>query len=50
MVGGWVALRVTGSLQWLFAALALGLVVYGVTVLAAVASGAWFRDAPAAKL
>ena len=37
-------------LQWLFAALALGLVVYGVTVLAAVASGAWFRDAPAAKL
>ncbi len=50
MVGGWVALRVTGSLQWLFAALALGLVVYGVTVLTAVASGAWFRDAPAAKL
>ena len=40
----------TGSLHWLFAALALGLVVYGVTVLTAVASGAWFRDAPAAKL
>jgi putative MATE family efflux protein len=50
MLGGWVALRVTGSLQWLFAALAFGLVVYGVTILAAVASGAWFRDAPAAKL
>jgi len=43
LVGGWLALRLTGSLQWLFAALALGLVVYGVTVLAAVASGAWFR-------
>ena len=32
--GGWLALRVTGSLHWLFAAIALGLVLYGVTVLA----------------
>jgi hypothetical protein len=30
--GGWVALRLTGSLNWLFAALALGLIVYGVTL------------------
>ena len=29
--------------RWLFAALALGMVLHGVTVLAAIASGAWFR-------
>jgi hypothetical protein len=33
----------TGSLQWLFAALALGLVAYGVTIALAIRSGAWFR-------
>jgi MATE family, multidrug efflux pump len=44
--GGWVALRLTGSLSWLFAALALGLVIYGVTVFAAVMSGAWFNHMP----
>ena len=43
--GGWLALRVTGSLHWLFAALALGLVVYGVSLIAAIGSGVWFaRD------
>jgi putative MATE family efflux protein len=41
--GGWLALRLTGSLTWLFAALALGLVVHGVTLLVAIGSGAWFR-------
>ncbi len=41
--GGWVALRLSGSLAWLFAALALALLVYGVTLAAATASGAWFR-------
>ena len=40
--GGWVALRLTGSLGWLFAALSLALVAYGVILCAAVASGAWF--------
>ncbi|MDE2298853.1 MAG: hypothetical protein KGL99_10655 [Burkholderiales bacterium] len=35
----------TGSLPSAFEALALALVVYGVTVATAVASGAWFRDA-----
>ena len=40
--GGWLALRLTGSLDWLFAALALGLIVYGVTLTAAILSGAWF--------
>jgi putative MATE family efflux protein len=44
IVGGWAALRLTGSLNWMFAALALGLVVYGVAVAAAIRSGAWFRS------
>ena len=41
--GGWIALRMTGSLGWLFAALSAALVIYGVTLSAAIASGAWFR-------
>jgi Na+-driven multidrug efflux pump len=41
--GGWLALSLTGSLNWLFAALALGLIVYGVMLTAAVRSGAWFN-------
>lgn len=41
--GGWLAWHLTGSLQWVFAALAVALVVYGVVVAGAVASGVWFR-------
>ncbi|MFE0756841.1 MATE family efflux transporter [Inquilinus sp. NPDC058860] len=41
--GGWLALRWTGSLDALFASLALGLAAYGLTMLGAIASGAWFR-------
>jgi putative MATE family efflux protein len=41
--GGWIALRLTGSLTFLFAALAIALVTYGVMLGAAVASGVWFR-------
>ena len=41
--GGYLALRATGSLTWLFAALAIGLMVQGLSVLAAVLSGAWFK-------
>ncbi len=40
--GGWALLAMTGSLTWLFAALALGLVIYGVVLTTAVASGRWF--------
>lgn len=43
--GGWLMLRLTGSLGWMFAALALGLVVYGLSLLVAVASGTWFKPA-----
>jgi Na+-driven multidrug efflux pump len=40
--GGWLALYITGSLNCLFAALAFGLIVYGVALTAAIMSGAWF--------
>jgi putative MATE family efflux protein len=40
--GGWLALRLTGSLNWFFAALAFALIVYGVMLTAAITSGAWF--------
>jgi putative MATE family efflux protein len=41
--GGWLVLQLTGSLDWLFAALTLALVVYGITITAAIASGVWFH-------
>ena len=48
--GGWITLRLSGSLTWLFAAIALSLLVYGVTLAAATASGVWFRTPRAARL
>jgi putative MATE family efflux protein len=42
--GGWLLMHVTGSLTWVFAALALGLAVMGLTIAIAVKGGAWFRD------
>ncbi len=41
--GGWLVMTLTGSLAWTFAVLALALVVYGATIVGAVASGSWFR-------
>jgi MATE family, multidrug efflux pump len=41
-IGGWLALRLTGSQAWLYAALAAGLVVYGVTIPSAILRGAWY--------
>lgn len=43
--GGWIALTATGSLGWVFVALASGLVAYGLLISAAVAAGAWFKSA-----
>lgn len=43
VAGGWAALALTGSLTWVFAALALALVAYGVMIVSIIASGAWFR-------
>ncbi len=44
--GAWGVLRFTGSLWGAFAFLAIALVLYGVIVLTAVASGSWFRSRP----
>jgi putative MATE family efflux protein len=41
--GGWAVVAATGSLPWAFAALGLALVVYGMTLASAVASGAVLR-------
>jgi putative MATE family efflux protein len=40
---GWIAMRLTGRLEALYAGLALGLAVYGVTVATAVWRGVWFE-------
>jgi putative MATE family efflux protein len=39
--GGWLALRLTGSEGWLFAALAVGLVLYGILIPVSIVRGAW---------
>ena len=41
--GGWLALRLTGEVNWIFAAVAAGLVVYGASLSVMIARGAWFR-------
>jgi MATE family, multidrug efflux pump len=41
--GGWLVVALTGSLVGAFAVLALALVVYGITIVSAIASGSWFR-------
>ena len=38
----WLAFPLTASLNWLFAALAFGLIVYVVALTTAITSGAWF--------
>jgi Na+-driven multidrug efflux pump len=48
--GGALALYATGSLHGLFAALAAGLVVYGVTLVAAIRAGVWFERSERAQL
>ncbi len=48
--GGWLVLQLTGSMAWLFAALSLGLVVYGATITVAIAAGVWFRGEERAAL
>lgn len=41
--GGWLVLRVTGSLDLMFMALSAALLAYGAILTGAVASGGWFR-------
>jgi putative MATE family efflux protein len=42
VAGGYLVLRLTGSLGWLFGALAVALLVYAGTITWAVVAGAWF--------
>jgi Na+-driven multidrug efflux pump len=44
--GGWLVLKLTGSLAAMFLAVGVALAGYGVGVAAAVWSGVWFRRAP----
>ena len=46
--GGWLALRLTGSLEALFAAAALALMLYGSVLVFAIRAGVWFRPPPSA--
>lgn len=43
VAGGWMALALTDSLFWLFAAVAAGMVVYGVSLAVLIGRGVWFR-------
>jgi putative MATE family efflux protein len=43
LCGGWLILRLTGSLGWLFAVYALGILLYGGIIATSVAAGSWFR-------
>jgi len=43
VLGGWIALVATGSLSWVFAAVASAMVVYGVGLGIIIGRGAWFR-------
>jgi putative MATE family efflux protein len=45
--GGWLALRLTGSLSAMFVAVGLALFVYGAGIAAAIRMGAWFPRASA---
>lgn len=46
--GGWLALRLTGSQGWLFTALAVGLLLYGILIPVAIIRGAWSSGRAAA--
>ncbi len=49
VAGGWLALRLTGDLRVVFAALSAGLAAMGVINAAAVAGGAWFPGADGSR-
>jgi len=40
--GAWIALKLTGSLGWMFVAIGLALLVYGAGIATAIKLGAWF--------
>jgi putative MATE family efflux protein len=48
--GGFLALHLTGSLSWLFGALAAGLLVYGIVIPTSILCGAWFTKGAATTM
>ena len=47
--GGWLALKLTGSLAVMFVAVGAALLVYGAGIAIAIWSGAWFRGLPVSR-
>ena len=45
--GGWLALKLTGSLAWMFIAIGVALLVYGGGIALSVRLGSWFAGRPA---
>jgi putative MATE family efflux protein len=45
--GGWIVLKLTGSLTWMFAAVGVALLIYGAGIAISVKAGVWFRPASA---
>ena len=48
--GGWWVLHTTQSLGWFFAVSALAMFLYGVIIVAAIASGQWFKASRSARV
>jgi Na+-driven multidrug efflux pump len=46
--GGWIVLKLTGSLSWMFLVVGLALAIYGVGLGATVWMRVWFRNQPSA--
>ena len=42
--GGWIVLKLTGSLSWMFLAVGLALAIYGIGLGLTVWMRVWFRD------
>ncbi len=47
--GGWIALKLTGSLPWMFAAVGVALLIYGAGIAISVKAGVWFSRSPSAR-
>jgi putative MATE family efflux protein len=47
--GGWIALKLTGSLSWMFAAVGVALLIYGAGIAISVKAGVWFSRSPSAR-
>jgi disulfide bond formation protein DsbB len=46
--GGWIVLKLTGSLSWMFLVVGLALAIYGIGLGTTVWMRVWFRNPPSA--